>query len=423
MASRHCCCKIPGCVVHTDNFTRLTTDEINPPNGSWNVIEPAEWKIEDGRLRHIVPGPIITTKQQTEPPRTTGAGYTVKVYAKLMDITTENNVFAVICSYVNVLNYKYVKFEWNGVSSMWPEFRSVDGGVDTLVMDRYTHPGGIPLPISEEPDDLDPESTIRVCYVKVCYGPADWTADTGEPFESGYGTQISTEIPWTTTSGGQGLLSPGLGMGGFLYGWFDEFAYHIHWESDEICDYCSCLCRHPDPDLIDEYSAVPESVRVTFVPANFTSSEYPCSINNKEIVLTQVPIEGDPALSPTKKIWSNRESLGTPDDVAATLFCNAPGGEERFFIKLYMPSEVGSFTFGTSGGAYMDWDLSSCVPLNLVADSELHADATTCEFPEASSIMGWKSPLCIGGGCIVPMTDEDRDYINSLRWKVVITAA
>lgn len=424
MPPRFCCCGIPGCIVHTDAFTRDTTEAINPPNGSWNVIEPAEWEIEDGRLRHIIPGPIITTKQQTEPPRNNGAGYTVKIYAKLMDIKVGNETFAIICAYVDALNYRYVKFTWNGVSGMWPEFRMVVAGVDSLVMDRYTHPGGVPLPIREEPDDLDPDlATIRVCDIKVCFGPADWTADTGTSFESGYGIAVfGTDHPWTTITTEQERLSPGLGMGGFLYGYFDLFAYHIHWESDVICDHCSCLCIHPDPDLIDEYSAVPEEVTVTFVPANFTASEYPCSINNKSIVLKQVATEGDTDLSPVKLVWSNRVGMGTPSDVAATLTCSPVAGSDRFRLSLFMPSSVGSFTFGTSGSSIPDWDISTCLPLNLVMEDELSGPVTTCELdPGPPPVQGIRNALCIGGtGCIAE-NPTNTAFLAGLRWRVVVT--
>ena len=211
-------------------------------------------------------------------------------------------------------------------------------------------------------------------------------------------------------------------MGGFLYGYFDLFAYHIHWESDVVCDHCSCLCLHPDPDLIDEYSAVPEEVTVTFVPANFSNSEYPCSINNKAITLQQVAIEGDTDLSPVKLIWSNRVGLGTPSDVAATLTCDPSAGTGRFRLSLFMPSSVGSFTFGTSGSSTVDWDVSTCQPLNLCMLDELSGPVTTCELsPGPPPVQGIRNALCIDGtGCLAENPTNDA-FLAGLRWKVVIT--
>jgi hypothetical protein len=84
---------------------------------------------------------------------------------------------------------------------------------------------------------------------------------------------------------------------------------------------------------------------------------------------------------------------------------------------------VSSFTFGTSGESYMDWDLSTCVPLNLVAEEELSGSAGTCEFdPGPPPVQGRKNTLCVGDGCLED-TPENVAFIESLRWKVVVTAA
>jgi hypothetical protein len=226
-------------------------------------------------------------------------------------------------------------------------------------------------------------------------------------------------------------------MVGFLFGEFDDFAFHQHWEAKIDCDHCSCLCINPSDD--DDYRALPETMLATFVPL-FDPLEYPCSLNYATVGIYQVEGEGEVYLSPVKRFWTNGNidtGTGIPGDLELVLRCggSSGGAEDRFTLALDAGSGTGTYRWGdpdapiSIGGipvSNVNWDESTCEPLSLVF-GPLSADPTTCETIEGGGgEMGLKIPLCIGSateGCFAPITPELEAALAALEWIVVITEA
>lgn len=417
MPTARCCCG--PCLISSDDFNRA---DSNPPSGNWIVVD-GEWEIASNRLRSIEEGPIVTTIRQDASSRP-NSEYSIRVYFKALNLS-EGASFGVICGYIDENNFSWVRFDAIG-GSVYPTFYNRSGGSDALVMDITTHPAGIGFPI-------DTGGGQNTWEGKVCYSETDWTVDSGTSEESGYGIQsVGSEHPWTVgTEGGQDRLPSVGGMVGFLWGEFDNWAFHKHWEAKSSCDYCSCLCINPND--IDDYIAIPEILLVTFVP-QFDPLDYPCSLNNATVQIHQVTSVGEVYLSPTKRVWSNENievGDGTPADAVVTLRCHSAAGtlEDRFTLSLKIPSTSGSYSWGTDleGGvpfAYVDWDLSTCDPINLVFGDLAANSLSTCEtIPGGGpySEYGYKFPLCVGDGCLAPQTPELEAFLYSLRWKLVVT--
>lgn len=415
-----CCCPAP-CILHTDNFNRA---DASPPSGRWSVVGGV-WELDTNRLRSLSTGPIVTTVRQ--PPSTRiNSDYSIKIYFKALSIGIGSS-FGVICGYEDENNFAWVRFSRVG-DSVFPEFFVRSGGSDTLVMDITTHPGGIGFPI-------DTGGGLNTWTGKICYSLHDWTVDAGISEESGTGNlTVGSEHPWTVgTQGGQAALPSIGGMVGFLYGEFDDFAFHQHWEAKIECDHCSCLCINPTDS--DDYRALPEVMLATFVP-QFDPLDYPCSLNYATVAIYQVEIEGETDLSPVKKVWTNQgieDGTGMPGDTDLILRCNDSAGtsEQRFTLGLIAGSGTGTYRWGdtplSSGDypiAYVRWAESTCSPLSLVF-GPLSADPTTCETVEGGGgEMGYKIPLCVGSatdGCRAPADLTTFNELAALEWKVVIT--
>ena len=409
-------------MIAEDDFNRANS---NPPSGNWLVIDPGEWEINTNRLRSITEGPIVTTIKQ-DPSSRPNNEYSIRVYFKALNIGPGAS-FGVICGYVDEDNFAWVKFDRVG-DSVYPTFYNRSGGSDSVVMDINTHPAGIPFPI-------DTGGGANSWQGKICYSQTDWTVDNGVSEESGYGQMnVGSEHPWTVgTEGGQTDLPDVGGMVGFLYGEFDDWAFHKHWEAKVTCDHCSCICINPDD--LDDYIALPEELLVTFVP-QFDPLEYPCSLNFATVLIKQVAIEDTAYLSPTKRVWSNESAdiyPGTPSATLVVLRCNSSAGdsEERFTLTLIVPSGTGSYDFGDTGfviggfpSAYVEWPVSTCDPINLVFGDLQANGLETCEtIPGGGygSEYGYKFPLCVGDGCKAPQTPEIEEFLYSLRWKLVVT--
>lgn len=420
MAPILCCCPAP-CLLHSDNFNR---DDANPPTGRWVVVS-GEWEIESDRLRSISQGPIVTTVRQP-PSKRQNKDYSIRIYFKALNLA-DGDTFGVICGYRSETDYSWVHFEVIG-TAIWPTFYDHQSGLNTVVMDRYSHPGGIPF-------QVDTGGGLNTWNGKICYSLTDWTVDSGVSEESGYGIQnVGSEHPWTVgDQGGQASLPPMDGMVGFLFGEFDNFAFHQHWEAKVDCDFCSCLCINPND--VDDYIAFPEQLLVTFVP-QFDPSAYPCSLNGATVVIHQVEIEGQTYLSPTKKVWTNQDietGTNTPEDLDVIFRCNAAAGnaEERFTLGLKTITLSGTFRYGDGSifvnsvpASYVIWEESTCDPINLVF-GPLSVDPTTCETVEGGGgEQGWKMPMCAGGptdGCRAPQDTATFDELAALEWKLVVT--
>ena len=414
----NCCCDV-NCVIATDNFNRTNA---NPPSGDWSVVS-GQWEILSNRLRSISDGPIVTTIRQVASTRP-NTEYSIRMYFKCINIAA-GDAFAIICGYETSTTFYWVKLtELNG--SMYPKFYRRSGGIDTLLMDIVSHPGGVGFPVNASGGYGNVTFTGKICFAE-----EDWTVDASAgSSETGIGQENSeSETSWTFTGqGGLVNLPATLGMVGFLYGEFDDFAFHYHWEAKSKCDYCSCICR--DPDNLDDYAQLPECLLLTFVP-QFDPADYPCALNNAEIIVRQGLVV-DPLghqLSPRKFVWSSDDvGTGTPTDLAARFYCQpASFGDEKFSVCIGIPSESGNFQFadpitGLLSGftcGKVDWTQSSCIPLNMVF-ADLKGDVTTCELSASPFVQGIKSPLCKDSGCIAD-TPANNDLIESLRWKVVVT--
>ncbi len=414
MPPRLCCCQ-GDCLICEDDFSR--PDE-NPVTGSWEAIGAAEWEVQDETLRHVVEGPIITTCRPVASTRP-NTEYSIKMYFRLIDVADEDE-FKVICGYIDANNFHWIKLLIEG-TSVWPEFMIRSGGVDTVLMDRLTHPGGIPFPF---------DTVTNTWSAKICYSENDWTIDasSGSNDDDIGNESQESETQWTLTGGGGlGSLAPGLGPVGFLFGEFDDFALHYHWEANVACDYCSCICR--DDDDIDNYDHFPECLLATFIPL-FDPALYPCALNDASILMRQGTVDafGVHNLSPRKYVWQNEdEGLGTPEDMQAFFLCNnsSGAGDTKYSLCLAIPSLTGTYEFGDGipmAGfpcATVDWTESTCNPL-VLAFKELSADYTTCEIVPGVGPQGVKNPLCKYTGCIAE-NDTNKALINSLRWKVVVT--
>jgi hypothetical protein len=408
----NCCCK--DCTIGTDDFNRA---DANPPTGDWSVVS-GEWEIDGNQLEVVTEGPIVTTLRQRASTRP-NTEYSIKMYFLCKNVT-EGSVFKVICGYENSNTFHWIELTRVG-TSMMPKFYSRAGGVDTLLMDIGTHPGGIGFPV---------DTSGNTFAGKICYSQDDWTLDAGSGLgESGLGLEFqNSETQWTYTGeGGQGSLPTTLGMVGFLFGDFDDFAFHYHWESRVPCDYCSCICRNPDD--VDDYRQFPEELLLTFVPL-FDPSTYPCELNNATLILKQGEVlSGTHELSPRKYLWTN-DGPGddTPASLVAFFYCNNSTGpvETRFTLCIGIPGLSGTFIWGTTTGPVgypcdnVDWSESSCVPLSLTFQP-LSAGPTTCEIVPGVGPQGLKHPLCpIEGPCLEENPTNDA-FLRGLQWKLVIT--
>lgn len=417
MPPRHCCCAVPNCEISSDTFNRA---DSNPPSGNWSV-EGGEWEINTNELRSISQGPIITTIRQTPSVRV-NTKYSIKMYFKITNADTLTE-WGVICGYTDVNNFSWVKFTLSGGTTLYPTFYVRSGGVDTELMSPTTHPWGVGF-------SLAPDYTWEG---KICYSDEDWTVDDdpGAPTENGGIENVGSQSAWTLgTQGGQATLPSGLGMVGFLYGDFDDFYYHKHWESLIICDFCSCLCI--DPDDYNDYKHIPSRLVATFVPL-FDPADYPCSLNYSTIALFQgVPDSGGGAFhdSPTKRQWtSDGPGDHTPSDMQAVFYCDSSNGTiaERYKLCFGIPSMSGSYDWGAGipvAGypcAGVTWSESSCYPFSLTFQA-LTATPTTCEIVPGVGPQGLKNPLCPDGECLEETT-ANRDFLAGLAWKVILTEA
>ena len=413
MPPKRCCCNV-NCTIATDDFNRANS---NPPSGSWSVVS-GEWEIVGNQLEVITEGPIVTTARQAASTRP-NTEYSIKLYFRCKN-ATDGAVFKIICGYENSNTFYWIQLTRTG-SSMFPKFYRRSGGTDTLLMDIGTHPGGIPFPA---------DTSGNLFEGKICFSQNDWTLDKGSGFgESGEGLEFqNSETQWTYTGeGGLPSLPSTLGMVGFLYGDFDDFAFHYHWESKAVCDYCSCLCREPSD--VDSYVQFPEEFLLTIIPL-YDPSTYACELNYATLTLKQGVVDtfGDHQLSPRKYVWTNEDfSDSTPDDLRAFFYCNNSTGPvaERFTLCLAIPSLSGIYVWGngtTQAGAPCDdvyWAESSCIPLSLTF-RPLSAEPTTCEIVPGVGPQGLKNPLCKTGPCLVDNLDNAA-FLRGLQWKVVIT--
>jgi len=412
MPPKRCCCDT-NCTISTDDFNRANA---NPPSGSWSVVS-GEWEIIGNQLEVITEGPIVTTVRQG-PSTRPNTEYSIKMYFVCKNATV-GSVFKIICGYENSNTFYWIRLERVG-TSMQPKFYRRSGGTDTLLMDIETHPGGIPFPV---------DTSGNLFEGKICFSQNDWTLDKGSGLgESGEGLEVqNSETQWTYTgTGGLGSLPSTLGMVGFLYGDFDDFAFHYHWEAKAVCDYCSCLCREPSD--VDTYAQFPEELLLTFVPL-FDPSTYPCELNNATLALKQGEVvDGFSVLSPRKYLWTNEvvSSEDTPDDLRAFFYCNNSTGpvDERFTLCVSIPSLSGTYEWGngtTRAGAPCDdvyWAESSCIPLVLTF-RPLSAGPTTCEI--SAGVQGLKNPLCPIEGPCLEETAGNTAFLTGLQWKLVIT--
>lgn len=415
MGTRRCCCN-PNCVICSDEFTRANSD---PPSGNWNVVS-GEWEISVNRLLNVSTGPILTTCRQQHSKRA-NTNYSIKVFFKCINIKTAS-VYGVIVGYVDSSNFYWVQLDESG-GSLYPTFYHRIGGSDTLLMDIGTHPGGVGFPYSTEDGSWEG---------KICFSKVDWTVDAAAggsyetpPNTGEEGIEIQgSETQWTYTSTTAvigSLPSSPNGMVGFLMGDFDNWAFHYHWESIITCDYCSCFCRNPND--VDDYAQLPECLLATFVPL-FDPTTYACELNTAYIELAQGTVGG--GLSPRKFVWSSYTTgFNTPTDLEAFFYClssSASDPNDRFRLCLKIPSLSGTYTFGTGLTEFTvpcgNAANITCNPILSMDFGELYAGYTTCEI--SPGVQGIKNPLCITGNCLVE-NQINIDFLNSLRWKVVIT--
>lgn len=421
MGAKHmkCCC--PDCELTTDDFNRANE---NPVTGNWSEIS-GDWGIVSNQLVNVTPGPLITTVQPQPSGRPTNGTYSTKIFFKCVNINP-GAVYEIICGYTDANNYDFIRLTARAHPSdnFDVEFVRYATG-ETVLMDVSTHPGGLPMEYS------DPTGTNGYFEGKICYSLNDWTLDatTGASESGGPGIDVhGSETEWTYTgSGGQATLPSGLGNAGFRDGDFDDFAFHMHWESLAKCDYCSCLCKSTED--INEYAQLPEELLVSFIPNNSTTEDYGADFNTAALLVTQD--DGSGNLSPRKFQWKNgSDGTGTPTGLSGRFTCedNTTGAK----LGLAVPTACGTFYYGdntpASGYIYadIDWSQSTCDPLYLVF-GPLSGGETTCEqIPGGGGtwVTGIMScfqlgnpgePLCLED------TPGNQALIEALEWLVVVT--
>jgi hypothetical protein len=290
-----------------------------------------------------------------------------------------------------------VKFELNDTGTgVWPSFIRRALGVDTVLMDRISHPAGEALPLNND----------NTFYGRICYAGVEWSVTSSDvPPDTGPGV----EHLWTMCEAGASSLpdSP-YGFVGVLYGRFDNWAYYDHYETDRECPYCSCFCRS-EVD-IDDYECIPETLTATIVPRHDPATYSAPRLDYKEITLKQnvdVNPSGPYDLAPVKLRWRAQEIIDDRYHPSASFWLSC-------VEVLTLKTDFDGIYIGSSGNQPPDWTKSICRPLELYF-GPINSSATQCDGGVGVQLEADPTSDCLAD------TPENIAFLDGLRWDIVIT--
>ncbi len=374
MGTRRCCCGPTSCLIGTDDFNRA---DANPPTGDWEVIS-GEWEIVGNKLECVTEGPILTTIRQGGP-TSPGVGYHTRVTVSLVNYTySGGGPWGIISAYTDANNFKWIKLEIIDFK-LWPTFYNRAGGVDTVVADKTTHPGG-------EPWSPSPFAPFGMVF---CNSDAEWVAQSGSTY-------------WSFCDGGLSSLpaDTSLGCVGFLFGDFDNWAFYYHWESKRICDQCTCFCFVNNSD----YKCMPDTICIEVIP----DTEYECPEMDfrtatlfkvkPDTTIPESPIFDD---SPEVEFWYSMPFTISELKLWWILACGPTGT-----VSLQL---IGYPTLAIPGNYFDIVSPDSCDPF-VATFYGLISVGTTCDLGGST---GTKPLFCPGGVCT--------DGSFSISWTVVAT--
>lgn len=297
------CCPEAMCLLGSDDFNK--PDE-NPVTGEW-VLKSGEWEIFNNRLRHVTEGNLITSIRQPLGPDSNN--HPIRMVFDLIG----DGPWKVICRYASEADYDHIEYTKVG-GSVYPTFYR-NG---TNVMDQTSHPLGAGFTW----DGAFANGDGGVPSVSICYSTYEWT------------TQPSTGsgADWTYCEGDPPTTLPAdCGIVGFRLGEFDNFFYYRHWESYNICDFCSCFCS----DGVDQ-KCIPEALTLTLTPTTF-HTDCTSSPPTLTFTLNQTQPPNPPNapfdLSPRKFEWfSDPFDDGQGGKFWWRLVCDGEGQMELIFL-------------------------------------------------------------------------------------------
>lgn len=332
MGGKHnkACCEAVDCRIGEDDFDRSDSTSL----GSKWVEKSGDFAIDDQTLITNSPGVVLTSYRQSNP---RGNGYHYQVIVEFVVSTATE--WGMICKYEDENNFDWIHFYVED-ENVYPEFYRRAGGSDTLIMDRTTHPAGIPFPLSGDAN----------IQVEMCYSEVGWTVESGPEMAR-----------WTTCDVSVASSLPGdgtVGLVGFMYGDFDNFVYNHHRLSNLPCPVCDCLCENP-LDLSD-YRCMPEAMVMTIHPiAPFTDPYGGCDPGG-DLVLNlyqSLPTGLAPTVTPTydaspRKLEWYSDVIEFPDrSVEMWFLFECINGEFRMHQLLY----PGDFPTNSSGSGIVEW--------------------------------------------------------------------
>ncbi len=357
--NKDCCAESESCLITSDNFNR--TDSTNLGVG-WCEIS-GDWEIDNNQLNCLSEGIVLTTARQP-PPTITGRGFNTRIVVDLVIPSSGDATYKIITAYRTSSDYNWVKLHYNSTTNeLTPTFYST-AGTGSVVMDTTTNPAGelwFPAP--------DTNFTMEFCNSNV-----EWVV-------TNVGTQGDVIWQCCEPCGLESLPASRVGGVGFLLGRFDNFSYHIHWESQPECDRCQCMCDQDE----DDYACIPEDLKLTVVQNSPGTYTCPC-IDGLELDLTQ----SDPDISGTDPVYNktSRKDLWFSE----TFTCE---GSRMWFILKCMSGTYATLSIvdyptkdPTVNAAnylffptYMqprDEESSTCFPYSQVFH-DLETEVTTCD--------------------------------------------